>query len=92
MDSIADALVYAVTYINSRDVQDELDEDVGALESIAAFLADATSPEQDALAAAVKRALNAERSSAARREDFVRDLSTWMEDMFGDEWSGNDRL
>ena len=93
MKSIADALVYAVTFINCREADDdELDDDVGALESIAAFLSNATPEECDVLATAAKRALAAELSSASPRETFTDDLSTWMEDMFGDEWNGNDRV
>jgi len=65
---------------------------VGALESIAAFLSDAASEECDALATAAKRALASELSSASPRQTFTDDLSTWMEDMFGDEWDGNDRV
>jgi hypothetical protein len=54
MKSIADALVYAVTYINLIGAKDEVydDDDVNALESIAGMLNSATEEEQDALAAA----------------------------------------
>ncbi|MFO0965376.1 MAG: hypothetical protein U0793_07295 [Gemmataceae bacterium] len=95
MDNIADALVYAVAYINCRGDEgddDLLDDDVGALESIAAFLADSTPAEQDVLAAAAERALIAEKSSARPREKFVRDYACWMEEMFGEEWEGNRRI
>ena len=59
MDAMADALIFAVTYINCRgdDEDDEFVDDVGALESIAAFLQNATAVEQGALAAAADRAL-----------------------------------
>ena len=51
MKAMANALVYAVTYISLRE-RDDLDSDVGALESIAADLRSATEQELDALAAA----------------------------------------
>lgn len=92
MNAIADALVYAVTYINLRSNDDELedDADVGALESIAATLDSATEEERNLLASAAKRAL-AEEASGSRREEFIRDYSTWMEDLFGEGWIGNQR-
>lgn len=95
MNATADALVYAVSYINCRPLDDHEsrydDGDVGALESIAGFLAEATQAEQDALAAAAERALAAELASRQPRPEFVRDYSSWMHDMFGDEWEGNRR-
>ena len=95
MEAIADALVYAVSYINCRALEDDEsrydDGDVGALESIAGFLANATPAEQDALAAAAERALAEERDSPQPRPEFVEDYSRWMHDMFGDEWEGNRR-
>ena len=58
MDAIADALIYAVSYINRRPLEDHEsrydDGDVGALESIAGILANATQAEQAALAAAAE--------------------------------------
>ena len=30
-------------------------------------------------------------AGAPRDSQWVRDYSTWMEDMFGEDWSGNDR-
>jgi hypothetical protein len=96
MDAIADALVYAVSYINCRPLENHVsrydDGDVGALESIAGMLAAATSAEQDALAAAAERALAAELASAQPRPEFVEDYSRWMHDVFGDEWQGNRRV
>jgi hypothetical protein len=90
MNAIADALVYAVVYLNVRP-EENLDSDVGALESIAGELKElATDEEKDALAAAAERALAAEKGYP--REEFIRGYSTWMEDMFGDEdWDGNRR-
>lgn len=90
MSAIADALVYAVAYIDCRDGED--DDDVGALESIAAFLQETTDAEQDSLAAAAERALAAEKSSTSPREDFVHDFEFWMEEMFGEGWSKNRRV
>jgi hypothetical protein len=90
MNAIADALVYAVTYINLRGGDDEVDDDgdVGALESIAALLRSASAEEEDALAAAAERALAAEMNYAPR-DEFVRDYKTWMQDIFGEGWVGN---
>src|SRR5262245_15777497 len=96
MEAIADALVYAVSYINCRALEDHEsrydDGDVGALESIAAFLASATTAEEDALAAAAERALAAELASVRPRPEFVEDYSRWMHDMFGEGWEGNRRV
>jgi hypothetical protein len=94
MKKLADAIVYAVTYINLWDDEREefLDDDVGALESIAACLHQATEAEQDALAEAAERALAAELIVAQPREGFVADFRTWMEDMFGEPWVGNRRV
>jgi hypothetical protein len=90
MKAIADALVYAVTYINLRNAGDALD-DVGALESIAGFLHNASVEEENALAAAAERALAAE-LTLAPREEFAKNYKTWMEDMFGEAWLGNKRV
>jgi hypothetical protein len=90
MNAISDALVYAVTCINVRDSEDE-DDDVGDLESIAAILRSAaTEEEKDVLAAAAQRAMDEEQSGGAR-EVFLEGFSTWMEDMFGGGWIGNQR-
>ena len=93
MRALADAIVYAVTYINLwQDEREEfLDDDVGALESIAARLQGATPQEQDALADADERALEQELASTHPREKFVADYRTWMEDMLGEPWNGNRR-
>jgi hypothetical protein len=96
MEALADALVYAVSYINCRSLEDTEsrydDGDVGALESIAGFLHNATPAEEDALAAAAKRALAAELAAPLPRPEFVQDYSRWMEDMFGEGWQGNHRV
>jgi hypothetical protein len=96
MHTIADALVYAVSYINCRPLEDHEsrhdDGDVGALESIAHFLQNATPAEEDALAAAAERALASERESPLPRPEFIRDYERWMEDIFGAGWQGNRRV
>ena len=90
-NSIATALIYAVTYINLRDFDGEdSDDDVGALESIAGFLANCTAEELDQLSLAAKDAFNAEQRTA-NRQDFLDDYGKWMEEMFGEEWEGNER-
>jgi hypothetical protein len=95
MDKLADAVVYAVSYINCRDEDGDetyLRDDVKALEWLAHILRQASDAEQDALAAAAMRALDAELAAGAPRDSkWVRDYSTWMEEMFGEGWSGNDR-
>jgi hypothetical protein len=95
MEKLADAVVYAVSYINCRDEDGDetyLNEDVKSLEWLAHILQRASDAEQDALAAAAKRALAAELAAGAPSDSqWVRDYSTWMEDMFGEGWSGNDR-
>jgi hypothetical protein len=95
METIADALVYAVSYINCRPLDDSEsrydDGDVGALESVAALLANASPDELDALAAAAERALAEERASPRPRPEFVSDYERWMEDLLGEEWRGNRR-
>ena len=98
MNAIADALVYAVSYINCRALVDEDDElqdddaDVGALESIAEFLHTAAAAEEDALSAAAERALAAERQHPSPRPEFLEAYGGWMEAMFGDAWHENRRL
>ena len=96
MDAIADALVYAVSYINCRTVDEAKarydDADVGALESIAGFLHSASPTEKDALAAAAERALASEMLMAQPRPEFAEDYLRWMEDMFGEGWRNNKRI
>jgi hypothetical protein len=94
MKSLADAIVYAVVYIDLRDDPGEefLDADVGALESIGYCLHQATEAEKDALAEAAERALAQERASDRPRKKFVESFQTWMQVMFGDDdWKGNKR-
>jgi hypothetical protein len=96
MEAIADALVDAVSHINGRPLEVHVsrydDADVGALESVAGFLATTSPAEQDALAAAAERALTAELALPQPRPEFVEDYSRWMHDMFGDDWEGNPRV
>jgi hypothetical protein len=93
MKSIADALVYAVSYINCRDAEDDdlADDDIDAMEAITAYLSDATSAEQDALATAAKKALQEELSLNDPRQELIDDFSRWMEYRFSENWVGNDR-
>jgi len=93
MGAIADALVYAVAFINCRPTDGlESDYDCGALESIAAMLDNRNPGGEDALAAAAERALEAERSAGSPRPEFLQLYSCWMEDMFGDGWHDNCRV
>ena len=96
MQAIADALVYAVSYINCRPLEEHEsrsdDADVGALECIAADLKKASPEELDALAASAQRALAEELTMKPPRAEFVQDYSRWMEDMFGASWEGNRRV
>jgi hypothetical protein len=95
VQAIADALVYAVAFMNCRPFDQNvslLDDDVGALDRIETFLGSATVKEQDALAAAAERALAAEQASSSPRADFIEDYERWMENMFGDGWNGNRRV
>jgi hypothetical protein len=94
MKALADAVVYAVVFIDLWDDRDTefLDDDVGALESIAGYLQDASRAEQDALAEAAERALREEKASDRSRRKFINAYKNWMEEMFGDEeWDGNKR-
>ncbi len=93
MNSIADALVYAVTYICTRDTEDEdlAEDDDSAISHIMAYLDDATPVEEDALANAAKRALAEEQSLITPQQTMIDHFSSWMEHMFGRDWAGNDR-
>jgi hypothetical protein len=92
MRALADALVYAATYINCRAASEDDDGDVEALESIAGSLHEATPAEEDELAAAAERALAEEVASKTPRPDFVRGYATWMEDVIGEGWQQNRRV
>jgi hypothetical protein len=95
MDAIAAALVVAVAHINCRGEEGDdelLDEDVAALEGIAAYLHSWTPAEEDALAAAAERAAAAETASKRPNKKLLRDYQHWMEEMFVDGWEGNRRV
>jgi len=92
MNSIADALVYAATHISCRADEDEDNEDDSAIGHIMAYLSRATSDEEDALANAAKRALAEERSLNTPQQELIDHFSTWMEQLFGRDWDGNDRF
>jgi hypothetical protein len=92
--ALADAIVYAVVYIDLWEdrAEEYLQDDVGALESIGFSLHQATEKEKDALAEAADRALAEEKSSARPRAKFIRAYKMWMENVFGnDDWKGNKR-
>lgn len=94
MESIADALVYAVTYICTRDAEDEelIEEDDSAAGHIMAYLSNATPAEQDALADAAKRALAEEQSLNSPQPEMVEHFAVWMQHVFGPDWGGNERV
>jgi hypothetical protein len=93
MDAIADALILAVAHINCRGDDDEqLQEDVGALEGIAACLRNCSPAEEDALAAAAERASAAERNRTRPNKKLLHDYEHWMEETFVDGWEGNKRV
>lgn len=95
MEKLADALVYAITYISCRDEDGDetyLRDDVKSLERLAYILNQATDAEKDALAAAANRALAAALAAGAPpASKWVRDYRTWMQNMFVEGWLGNDR-
>jgi hypothetical protein len=86
MKALAKAIVFAVVYIDHRDSQEPtaLDDDVKALESIAAVLADCSDEEKNALAKAAEDALT--------ESNWTADYGKWMENMFGDNWKGNKKV
>ena len=45
----------------------------------------------DALAAAAQRAFS-EEQAGPKRPEYLRDYGSWMEDMFGEGWTGNTRV
>ena len=94
MKAIADAIVYAAAYIDSRDQRDEFDDDdsdESAMSHIMAYLSHATPEEEDALAAAAERALKEEQSLHHPQQDMIEFFSQWMEIMCGMDWDGNKR-
>ena len=94
MKAIADAIVYAAAYIDSRDQREEFDDDdsdESAVSHIMAYLSHATPVEEDALAAAAERALKEERSLHHPQQDMIEFFSRFMEIMFGMDSDGNER-
>jgi hypothetical protein len=95
MDKIADTLIFAVTFINchgDENNEDLRDENIGALESIAYMLSEATPAELDTLATAAERALATELASRHPRPAWVHDYRHWMEELLPDGWIGNTRV
>jgi hypothetical protein len=96
VDALADAIVYAVSYINCRDDDGDetyLKEDADALGNLAYLLRDCSQAEMNALAEAAKRA-HAALLAAGDPPDsrWVQDYNRWMEEMFVEGWLGNDRI
>jgi len=93
MKALADALVYVITTIDTapRDRPEQLDDDVKMLESLVAFLHEATDPELDALAAAAERALAAERAAEWSSQQLIDSYSLFMENLL-EGWQGNRRV
>ena len=92
MDSIADAIVYAVAHISCRDESEEsVEDDDSALGHIMAYLSHATPEEKDALAAAAERALREEQSLHHPKQEMIDFFENWMEFMIGRDWDGNNR-
>jgi hypothetical protein len=94
MKKIAEALVYAVNFIDIRldSTEEHLDDDVDALESIAGILHESSEDEKDALASAADRLLEAERSLPTPRPEWIQAYENWMEEMFIEGWQGNKRI
>ena len=92
MNSIADALVYAVASIVCREECEDSDEcDDEAISHIMAYLSHATPEEEDALAAAAERALAEERSLHYPQQEMIDFFENWMRCVFGPDWDGNKR-
>ena len=93
MNSIADALVYAVAHIGCReDVEDDGESDSEALDHIGAYLANATREEEDVLAEAAQRALAEEKSLFDPNPEMVKFFENWMQFVFRWDWEGNERV
>ncbi len=95
MKNIADAIVFAVSHLSINFVgseDDVSDMAEAGLGMIAHYLSNCTRDEQDELASAAKRALAIEQADPDGNEEFISDYSTWMEDLYGEGWSGNDRV
>lgn len=93
MDSIADAIVYAVAHIGCREeCGDSPDEDDPAMAHIMAYLSKATPEEEDALAAAAERALSEEKSLLHPNQEMIKFFENWMRIVFGWDWEKNKRV
>ncbi|MCO6044058.1 hypothetical protein NG895_09065 [Aeoliella sp. ICT_H6.2] len=98
MNSIADALVYAVAYIDCQEMEveesleDSDDASEAAMSHIMAYLSHATPEEEDALAAAAKRALEEEQSLHYPQQEMIDFFNKWMEYVLGGDWDGNERV
>lgn len=80
MNAIADAIVFAVTYLSISSVSDDrADNDCNALESITAYLREATPAERHALHEAVQRAIAAETASKTPRPDVLDAYSDFID-------------
>ena len=88
VNSIADALVFAVSTIEERSeaYPGSTDDDVKALESIASALQACSRLELEALAAAAERAHEEHVATFGGVESPYR---RWMESVFGPPWVGN---
>lgn len=87
MQRLADALVIAVLHLNSAsDFDDErIDQDIQALEEIAACLQAADPEERKAFAEAVRRAYDLE-AAGPNREDHLSELSQLLDEILGGGW------
>ena len=93
MDSIADAVVFTVAYLHCREAKEgTLDEDGSAIEHVMAYLSEATTDEENALAAAAERALLEEQSLERPSQAMIGVFSKWMELTLGRDWDGNRRV
>ncbi|WP_030169308.1 hypothetical protein [Spirillospora albida] len=85
MQVLAKAVIYAATYIAVVErADDDVDDDVDALESITAYLAGATEAEQSALAAAAEEMLAAELNAPSPRVEYVAGYRSFMESVYGE--------
>jgi hypothetical protein len=87
MESLADALVEAVTFIAYRQydedqpIEEYEDEDIRALESVKARLAGASEVERQVLDAAVQRAVVV----LPPDSELLPYYRAWMDNMFGED-------
>ena len=88
MNSIADALVFAVSHIEEKpeEYPGSLDDDMKALESIAGTLRESSRAEREALATAAERM---HREHVAAYGGTESPYARWMESAFGPPWVGN---